>query len=249
MTIEYHTLRPEPGAAYWEIPFSGAADSASRTVDRRPRAVLSTVLAGDMTPGSGDENRFRLFAELSIAPERVHWVRQIHSRRVVTVKSNSIAGAEADGMIAADKDVVLAVTVADCLPVFLWEQEDGKYALVHSGWKGTGIAGVAAAEMRSGETSGRGVHAAIGPGIGPCCYNVAADRAAEFEKWCARAVSRRNSVTYLDLREANLAVLEQFGIQSTAVADNCTACSPALGSFRRQGPDLFMRMVALFGHF
>ena len=124
--------------------------------------------------------------------------RQVHSRRVVPVPEGApAAGApyrrgpadfatiEADGLITRLPGVWLAVTVADCLPIWLAERRGGAggraIGLVHSGWKGTGILREAVRRMRDElGVPPEALAVTIGPGIGPCCYAVPEERFAAF---------------------------------------------------------------------
>jgi len=88
----------------------------------------------------------------------------------------------------------------------------------------------------------------IGPGIGPCCYTVPADRYELFRAgFGPESVQRGADGGYrLDLRAANAALLEREGVGGVAVVSDCTACNPLLGSFRREGA-AFTRMLAFIG--
>jgi polyphenol oxidase len=218
------------------------------------RAGISLRAAGDMDPAkeAALPHRARLFGRLGIKPARVLRVRQIHSRTVVAAEDPAMARRawpEADGMAAAAGRAVLSITVADCLPVFLTDLRTGAFALVHSGWKGTGIAAEAVALMgRSYGSRPEDITAALGPCIGPCCYAVPEDRYRLFlEAFGPRAALRGVDGAYrIDLRGANAVLLERAGVNAVFAAGDCTCCGPAFGSFRREGPS-FTRMLALIG--
>ncbi len=198
-------------------------------------------------------NRVRLLRLLGIDPDHAYGLRQVHSRRLVRVDGESsadLAGVEADGMIASEPSAVLTVTVADCLPIFLADRRTGAFALVHSGWKGTGIALDAIRAMcRDGGSHPADLAVTIGPGIGACCYRVPEERAVGF----ARAFGEESVVRgpdgqpRLDLRRANVRLLESAGITAVTVMDDCTCCTPALGSYRRQGSSDYTLMMAFLG--
>ena len=130
------------------------------------------------------------------------------------------------------------------LPVFLYHSSGVPFAVVHSGWKGTGIAAAAVEMMVSRyRVAPADLHAVIGPGIGSCCYRVDEERAALFRKRFGRNTVL--SGPRLDLRQANINVLCDAGVHNIAVSSECTACTPWLGSYRREGPEKFTRMIAL----
>ncbi len=121
----------------------GTPDVRAVSVAPEFRAGISLASEGDMGLLRSAANRVRLLRLLGIDPDHAYGLRQVHSRRLVRVDGESsadLAGVEADGMIASEPSAVLTVTVADCLPIFLADRRSGAFALVHSGWKGTGIA-------------------------------------------------------------------------------------------------------------
>ncbi|HUX40704.1 MAG TPA: polyphenol oxidase family protein [Rectinemataceae bacterium] len=141
---------------------------------------------------------------------------------------------------------VATVTVADCMPIWLWDAASGAWGLLHSGWKGTGIlehAVRAVLSRRPGTAASMSV--ILGPAIGVCCYDVPEARAAAFEaEFGSTCVDRSGPRPRLDIRAANLAIARRLGIGALLSVDVCTSCHPSLGSFRREGPESFTRMVA-----
>jgi YfiH family protein len=222
-----------------------------------------------------------LYRALGLEAGRVRQVRQVHSRRVLAVDGvsgingggvagPSAAGGEvpetppqADGMVTADRDLCLLVTVADCLPVFLYDTESGAFGLLHSGWRGTGIVLSALALMEEHwHTRPEAIAAVLGPCIGVRCYSVDEGRAAAFEgefggsggpyplgpvterRLSGEGIPRR----YLNLRAANARLLAAAGVRHIAVCGNCTFTDERLGSYRREGKG-YTRMAALTGYF
>jgi polyphenol oxidase len=214
------------------------------------RAGISFAAAGDMRLSLRDvlPHRSRLFDSLGFASNRVYALRQVHSQGVVVVGAGDAPDPmEADGMITDRTDVLLTVTVADCLPIMLFDTRTGAFGLVHSGWKGTGIAADAVRLM--GKTFGtwpNDVRATIGPGIGACCYAVHEDRAHGFAaEFGADVVTRlADGRPALDLRAANVSLLTSAGVEDITVVSDCTCCTSSLGSFRRQGPQDYTLMLA-----
>ena len=196
--------------------------------------------------------RSRFLAALGVAPEQLYAARQVHSRRVLTVDGQpaaEMAEREADGLLSARADAVLSVTVADCLPIFLVDRGSGAFGIVHSGWRGTGIVADALLLLENSFGSKpQEVTAVIGPGIGSCCYTVPRERAARFvSRYGSGCVVEDGGPPRLDLRAANLVLLEEAGVRDISVISDCTSCTPNLGSFRRQGPAEFTLMLAWIG--
>lgn len=240
-----------PGGA----PSAGAALFKGIPLDGGPRAGISLALAGDMDLAKRHDLPWRaaLFAAIGVAPDRVRCVHQVHSLRVVRIDgSEPFDGpfTDADGMVTDRPDLLLSVTVADCLPIFLADRRTGAFGLVHSGWKGTGIVVEALRLMRSAfGTRIADLAVTIGPGIGPCCYTVPAGRHQEFQARFGPAAAPRgpDGTLRLDLRAANVSLLEREGLEQVAVVRDCTSCDPRFGSFRREGPAAFTRMLAFVG--
>lgn len=239
-----------------------------------PRAAMSLAAAGDMGFGD-DENRFRRdqwLRDTGFDPGRAAAPDLIHSRIVVEDRmlrrpGGAAAGMsarqgpggpsiEADGIISSGRchngqaAGCLVITVADCMPVFLFDADSGAFGLLHSGWKGTGILKEAVMAMARlyGSRPGN-VSALFGPRIGSCCYRVDEERAAGFEaEFGFSAVLRADDGPRLDLVAANLAIAEKLGLRSVEVVDGCTCCDSRFGSFRRQGPGRFTRMAAVISY-
>ncbi len=244
------SLRVEPDSRHARIPLdldAGDGDPVS--------AGISLIDAGDMGLAKAGELPFRgdFFHAMGWPSQRVFAVRQMHTRRVIAVGAGrgveETAREEADGLVSGrESGAILTVTAADCIPVFLSDPVTGAYGIVHSGWKGTGIAGDAVREMaaRFGSRPAD-IRAVIGPGIGPCCYRVPEERWLAFkEAFGAGAVRAPDGAPVLDLIRANEDVLAAEGVVRITRVEDCTCCTPRLGSFRRQGQG-FTRMLAFIG--
>ena len=221
-----------------------------------------------------NKNREAFFRAQGIAPEKVYSLYQIHSRDVHTIgspedKSDSVHSPppetfarQGDGMVSFTPDIYCAVTVADCLPLFLLDTENGYFAVLHSGWKGTGIVLQALEIMRRAGSGMETIAAVLGPCIQGCCYNVDEERAKLFEAEfgpsspytqgfndfpLGRLSRHDNSAWYIDLRAANARLLAAKGIRNIAYCTDCTFTDTRLGSFRREGEKSFTRMVAAVG--
>jgi len=263
--VKLETLCPDIGGKpYLEFGFGEGWKSGEG-----PRAILSTLVSGDMKLGaSGDgepgagQARPRLLGSLGLEPSRVLSLHLAHSRRVVVLAKGeeetfpSLLSDGADGLVVEGWTAVPALTVADCMPIWLFDSKRGSFGVLHSGWRGTGILGEALKGMaaRFGSEPGD-VAVILGPSIGACCYAVPEERAegfmAEFGESSVRLLrSEDGSGTFhIDLRSANIALAERLGIGRLLDLRLCTSCSPFLGSYRRQGASGFTRMLALCGYF
>ncbi|MDR2729590.1 MAG: peptidoglycan editing factor PgeF [Treponema sp.] len=210
--------------------------------------ILSGIKSGDMKYDTDNENRISFFKKLGIKERRVYGLKQIHSRKVLITDKNNLPVEEADGMVTRDSYVILSVTVADCLPVFLFDTKSGAFGIVHSGWKGTGIV-IKALELMNEKCGTKDSDTAviIGPCIDNCCYKVDKERYSLFaENFGDQSVKEQDGSYFIDLKKANIQLLEEAGVRNIAVCNNCTFTDTRLGSFRRQGEN-YTRMIAMIG--
>jgi YfiH family protein len=233
-------------------------DGVALTLQGMPiGCAISSRSAGTMSlrAPEGSLHRHRLYTSLGLDPMQVFTCTQVHSREVLVLEPESPReGPQADGMISRNPQVCLAITVADCLPVYLYDTESGGFALVHSGWKGTGIALKALQLMAARwHTRPEAVAAVLGPCIGSCCYRVDAERARAFDQAFggpdgASPLGPVVKGAALDLQAANARMLVTAGVRHIALCKDCTFTDERLGSFRREGPS-YTAMAALVGIF
>lgn len=213
-------------------------------------ACLTLRSAGNMGPSSepAGEARRGVLESLGVDARRVRSVAQVHSRRVVTAEQAGRSEVEADGLVTDDPELVLAVTVADCVPIYLADRRSGAFGLLHSGRRGTGIVidAIELMDERYG-TRSENLSVLLGPCIGPQSYEVDVASAGMFEEhWGAGAVRRTKGACFLDLHAANRLILESLGVGSLEVIEEDTFANEHYGSYRREGQD-FTRMLALLG--
>jgi len=171
-------------------------------VSEGPYASLNLGLWTDDDAGRVQDNRERVREHAGV--ERLAQGRQVHGTRVV-VDGQGIE--EADGQATTAREVAAIVLVADCLPVALAGPD--AVAMVHAGWRG-----LAAGVLEAGVEAAGAVCAAIGPGIGPCCYEVGDD---------VRAVFCTTERT-LDLKAIARARLQAAGVRDVHDCGLCTSC-------------------------
>ncbi len=148
-----------------------------------------------------------------------------------------------DGLVTAEKDLLLSVRTADCVPILLCDKENKICAAVHAGWRGTvgGIAKNAVDLMVEKGAKRKNILAAIGPCICECCYEVDIDLFFEFvltSSKYGRFFKRGELKHHLDLIAANRYILKQAGLKSRHIVslDLCTKCNEELFfSHRKSG--------------
>jgi YfiH family protein len=194
-------------------------------VSEGPWASLNLGRRNGDDPARVDENRRRALATLGLDAPALAQSRQVHSA-VVRRASPGAPVEEADGLWTDAPGEALLALAADCVPIAIARRGgQRRLAVLHAGWRGlaAGIveAGVAAV---GGETA-----AAIGPAIGPCCYEVGPEVSERFDADLTRS-------RVLDLWTAAERKLRAAGVAHIERVDLCTRCHPELFfSHRRDG--------------
>ncbi len=180
------------------------------------------------------ENSRRVYATLGYQPDQVCTVWQVHGADVVVVNMPPIQRkwhAQADGMITNQTDMALSMRFADCVPVLFYDTVHHAIGAAHAGWRGT-VNGVVLSVLEAMHTvygtQPADVQAAIGPSIGPDCYQVGeevVEAVGERFDTITGLVQRDadDGSPYLNLWEANRRLLELAGVAQIEVAEICTA--------------------------
>lgn len=192
-------------------------------------------MTGDR-PEAVATNRGRLAAALGLEPDRVVIGRQVHGAELAShsgpqrpspfARPGSCDPPEVDGHHTLEAELGLLVFVADCLPIAL--AGDRGVAMLHGGWRG-----LAAGIVERGAAAIGARAAAIGPGIGPCCYEVGPEVLEAFAPLGPGLAEGR----MLDLPAVARRLLERAGVEAVEVSGLCPACNPELlFSHRASGP-------------
>lgn len=204
---------------------------------------------GLRSPGTREAAREAAREAVSNAGE-VFFLRQVHGGKVVTPPWTEPP--DADAGVAKDPGALLAIETADCLPVLIVDPVHRRVAAAHAGWRGTALQ-VAREAVRALVREGSNpdhLLAALGPAIGPCCYEVGADVEAAFEPWGSHFfIPGPRGRRHLDVVGANRAQLEASGLRSERIdaLDLCTRCRGDLFfSYRRDGAEAG-RMISVVG--
>ena len=213
-------------------------------VSEGERATMNLSFKRADTKEQVEENYRRLCRAAGLNEEKLVLTRQVHEDTILTVDEAWTAfGApdeahpiDADGLMTDLAGVVLVKHFADCVPLFFYDPEHHAVAMTHAGWRGTalhiGTKTVRAMRERFG-TDPKKLAAAIGPSIGPCCFEVdrpVRDAFAEsygVEK--AGIADHENGKSHVDLWQANKNDLLDAGLtqDNITVAGICTSCHPA----------------------
>ena len=219
------TVKEQNGVTYLQLPL----------FRRTKHAFVTKTRKGEKT----------LRAALGIPQGRLLTLRQVHGAEVLIYEQHTRALSHPppyDAVITDKKRVALGIWTADCLPILMIDRSKKVIAAVHAGWQGTwrGVVQKAARTMIDAfESSPRDILAGIGPGIGPCCYEVGTDVKSLFQgshEGAHQFMQEREGRHYLDLRGIAQLELFEVGIPSENIEaiPLCTACRKDLFfSYRR----------------
>ena len=224
------------------------------------------------------ENRRRFQTAAGAKDLPLITLKQFHSDVIHLFDATPGEPCKGDASITDRPGLLLAIQTADCVPILLVDPKNRAIAAIHAGWRGT-LARIAAKTIGKMQmhfaTNPRDLLAAIGPSIGPCCYEVGTEVATQFLSQFAdapayfdefRTGDEPNPIQWLnmmppghqpppkgvllDLRKANRSQLLSTGLrpQNIHTIDLCTACHPdLLFSYRKQGSQSgrLMSIIAL----
>jgi polyphenol oxidase len=220
----------EAGGTRWlETGLDGATAAFTTRlggVSAPPFDGLNLGVFTDDDRGAVTQNRRQLAAALGLAPERIAIGRQVHGADLRTHHGGQDPSPfaepgspilEVDGHVTDEPDLALLVFVADCVPVAL--SGPGGIAMLHCGWRG-----LAAGILARGVEAIGATNAAIGPSVGPCCYEVGEEVLGVFAGLGRGIASDR----MLDLPEVTRLLLLQAGVKRVEASGLCTSCEVGL---------------------
>jgi YfiH family protein len=226
-----------PPLIRWDAPGPYRVVFSTRVggVSEEPYASLNLgVMTGD-EPANVLENRRRLCGEVEVDPGRGQMAWQQHGAVVRRAEPEGLTTLvdrpPCDGLWSDEPGVGMMLVAADCLPIALARIDGDRpgLAVLHAGWKGLleGIIAGGAAAL------GGRLAAVVGPGIGPCCYQVREDVAEPYRAAFGREIVRDGR---LDMWSAADKALRAAGCVRVERTDLCTSCHPELFfSHRRDG--------------
>lgn len=195
-------------------------------------AAFGEAAAGDLRVD--EAGRRAMAGDLGVAPEWA-FVTQVHGATVLRAARPGLLG-EADAIFTTRHALPIAVATADCVPVIL--EGEGVVAVIHVGWRGA-VAGVVEATLGQLSQTGLTVErAAIGPGIGSCCYEVGDDVAELFDGFTGTTTWGTRSI---DIAGFVASRLEPIPVWRS---ERCTFSDPGLHSYRQNRTKLRQVTVA-----
>ena len=221
-------------------------------VSRPPYNSLNLGINTQDQQANVEGNRSLLTRAFGVNQEALITPRQVHGSDILVINETNedyshFLSVEGDAVITNQPNVMIGVCVADCVPIILCDPVKKIIAVVHAGWKGTAarLATKTVAGMQSEFGSEPGhIHAAIGPCIQKCCYEVDEPVRKAFQQsgvpWdeCTELITPGK--WQLDLAAANRELLLQAGLLSEAIqlSDQCVCChSEQFFSYRRDKED------------
>jgi hypothetical protein len=165
--------------------------------------------------------------------------------------------AEFDGLVSDRPGAVLGAFAADCIPILFADPDAAVCGAAHAGWRGTlgQVAVNVLSRMRERGAHAGSIRVALGPSIGPCCFEVGPEVVAEFRArfpGVSDVIVAGPRKDHIDLRRAMRAQLESAGVQPEHIDDDppCTQCAPErFFSYRRDGFEggVHMGFIGLIG--
>lgn len=192
-----------------------------------------------------EENRRLLARHVGYAPDQLQVTKHVHGTSVWKVGEPLPDPAEFDGLVTDQVGPVLGAFAADCIPLVFADPVARVIGAAHAGWRGTvgGVARNVLARMSELGATAANIRVALGPSIGPCCFEVGPEVVAEFRAAFGdvpNMVVQGPSKDHIDLRVATRALLERAGVAASHIDDAppCTRCeADRFFSYRRDGKD------------
>lgn len=196
-----------------------------------PYSSLNLGMSVGDDPAAVEENRARLALSLGHDAEHLITTPQVHGNTVLHVTAETAPTAlqtRADILVTDRPGFLIMQRYADCVPILLWHAERDVVSVAHAGWRGTAldVSGTAVAAVGTLAGDRRGIRAAIGPSIGPCCFEVGEEVVAAFPEHADTLTPGPRGKPHVDLWEINRRQLEAAGVAEDAIEVSriCTRC-------------------------
>ena len=230
-TLEYLTAEGIAASHCFTTRFGGVSEGILSS--------MNIAIKEGEQPENVEQNLSILASALDFGLENLVCTRQIHSDivRVVT-RADHVSVfhrdyPECDGIVTNDPGTALMIYTADCTPLLFHDPVTGAVGAAHAGWRGTAadIAGKTVKAMVDAfGCDPANIRAAIGPNIGPCCFETDADvpeaMVAALGEEAKPHIRQVGNKYYVNLKEINGCFLRRAGLRHIDISTDCTACQP-----------------------
>ena len=204
-------IKPGIFSAFPELVAAQSTRHGGRSL--APYHSLNLGKSTDDDPAHVAENRRLFCAELGFEPTQMAWSKQVHGDQIRL--AFSAAGSEGfDALVTNVPGILLAVSVADCTPILVYDARQKAIAAIHAGWRGT-VAGIVAKTLafmaEHFGTRGEDCYGYVGTCIDECSFEVGDEVAGAFAEPFKRFDAARGKF-FVDLKKANAAQLLDFGV-------------------------------------
>ena len=177
-----------------------------------------------------------LIGKLNILPKNLYRCKQMHTANVEFAQTGCNYFENTDGIILTEVETATFLNFADCIPIILYDSENNIGGVVHAGWRGTAakIQQIAVKKLIEKGSKPENIKAAIGAGIGKCCFDVNQDvfnkildgiDISEAKKQGVYVPSKEDGKFFVDLKMVNKLLLNEISVRQVDVSDYCTSCS------------------------
>jgi hypothetical protein len=223
----------------------GAVNAVSLRVEGKPNYFSMRRTSSEVESA----NRLEFFRSIGFDASSVARGEQVHGVAVTFVERPGDYPAT-DSLVTRKQNLLLGISVADCVPILIVDRESQTIAAVHAGWRGTAnrITAKTIAYMKTKlDSRSEDIFAFVGPSAGVCCYEVGEEVAENFpSEYYIR--SDHSGKYRVDLKKLNFAQLMESGLpkENLEISEACTICDWNYHSYRRDGP-AGGRMLAVIG--
>jgi len=243
------TPRTKSGLPYFEIPeLTKLGWVRHAFLTRQGGVSLPPYDSLNLSDKNGDQkervsqNKNLIAAIFAFDPRRLILLDQMQQDQILLLKGPVItlpSPLEYDALITNSPNTYLGIQTADCLPIFVVDQNRKVIAAVHAGRQGTALHVTTKVIGKMEEEFGcssKDLLIAIGPSIGPCCYEI--DEGIFHPEWNLFSISKGNGKWMVDLGQMNIAQMKEKGIKKEKISwiNLCTRChSDLFFSYRGEG--------------
>ncbi|MDA0986826.1 MAG: peptidoglycan editing factor PgeF [Bacteroidetes bacterium] len=196
------------------------------------------------------ENRKMFYLKLRVKSLEIASLKQIHSSNIISVEKEG-EYYNFDALVTSNKNLFLQISIADCVPIIIYDSINNIVAAVHSGWKGT-LNEITFKTVKficqKFNSKPSGLIAFIGPAASVCCYEVDKEVWKNFNLKHSTKINSKSEKRFLDLKKVNRDQLIKSGLllKNIEISKYCTICNKKFHSYRRDAKNSG-RMMALIG--